>query len=669
MEDELNKNISVINHNDFLSEAKEFFETNKKTFAEDIKSEDKVIHLDYTLLLDYSPELVDSLLESPEETLQLLEVAFEELEWTPNNMRVRFTNLPQSSCIPIRKIRSKHLGRLISIEGVIRQTSEVRPKVTNIKFECASCGTIISIKQITEQTKPKRCSCGNRGSFKEISKDLIDSQSISIEEPYDILEHSTQPKKLTILLEEDLTEPNMEDKTTPGNTVTVIGILKEIERIKNGTKSLIYEICVKANNIIPMQDDFANIEVSESDEEEIKKIAKDNPLDKLVNSFAPSICGNKEIKKALVLQLFGGNGINRVDGTMRRGEINILLVGDASCAKSMLLKYAGTLAPKSRYVSGMSTSGVGISASVVRDELTGDWSLAAGAMVLANNGIIMIDELDKMNAEDRSNLHEAMSIGSITISKATVQACLKCKTSVLAAANPRLGRFNTKQSIVKQINLVPTLLSRFDCIFVLRDVPNQDKDSLIADRILSEEIGKEVTLDSSLIRKYVAFAKKNIKPEITQDAVTHIKKFYIKLRSSYKSEGDSIPMGARQLETLIRLSEASAKIRLSKTVELEDTQVAIDVVMNYLRGVGFDNETGKFDIDMVSGTGSSERKRIEYLLTCVQNISNGSNGYAHLDDITKLVNGKLTEKQIEGGLFVLNRQGDIIKTSQGYKKI
>ena len=649
-----------------IEEIKEFFELNKKTFKNDIKS--KTIHLDCLILLEYSPTLLDMLLENPSTTIKLFESVLTDIIWA-GKFTIRITNLPKTNCIPIREIRSKHLNKLISVEGVIRQTSEVRPKVVKIKYECASCGSIITLCPLNSQEKPKRCSCGNKSNFKEISKDLIDSQSISIEEPYDILEHSTQPKKLTIILDGDLTEPKMEDKTTPGNTITVIGILKEVERIKNGTKSLIYEICVEANQIIPMQDDFANIEVSEEDELKIKEIAKDNPLDKLINNYAPSIYGNDSIKRALVLQLFGGNRITRTDGTMRRGEINVLIVGDGGTSKSMLLKYTGTLAPKSRYVSGMSTSGVGITASVVRDEITGDWSLQAGAMVLAHNGVILLDELDKMNAEDRSNLHEAMSIGSITISKATVQASLQCRTAVLAAANPKMGRFNNNQSIVRQINLVPTLLSRFDCIFVLRDLPNQNKDEKIADRILSEEISQDVIISSNLIRKYVAYAKKNIKPKITREAVENIKKFYVRLRNTRQSDSDAIPMGARQLETLIRLSEASAKIRLSNSIKKEDTKIAINVMMDYLHGVGFDNETGKFDIDMIHGVGSSERKRIEYLLTCIENVMKENEGYASLDNITKLVDNKLTEKQIENGLYSLSKQGDIIKTTAGYKKI
>lgn len=657
---------------EFLMEAKGFFELNKELFADEVKAGSKVVSVDYMLLAEHFNELADNLIEQPDETIELLEIAIREIEWMNDNSKVRIFNLSKSNNIKISEIRSKHISKLIEVTGVIRQTSEVRPRETSTKFECSGCGSVITIIQnSTKQEKPGHCSCGLKSAFKEIAKNLIDSQVISLEESHDSLDHSGQPKKVGVLLTEDLTEPIMEKKTTPGSRVTVIGVLSEIERIKNGAKSLTYEIIINANNIIPMEDEFQTIEVTDEDKEEIKKIAEDNPLEQMVKSFAPSICGYENIKRALVLQLFGGNRILRVDGTSRRGDINILLVGDAGVAKSQLLKYTGTLAPKSRYVSGMSTSGVGVTASVVRDEMTGDWTLQAGAMVLANNGHILIDELDKMSPEDRSNLHEAMATQQITVSKANIQATLNTKTAVLAAANPKMGRFDGSQSIVKQINLVPTLLSRFDCIFIVRDIPNKDKDSAIADRILSEEVDESITIDSSLLRKYVSHAKSMDNPKMTDEARAHIKNFYVGLRNKNRDgEGDAIPMGARQLESLIRIAEASARVRLADEITNEDAKVAIDIMMDYLHGVGYDKKTGKIDIDKIYGIGKSERDRMKYVLSCVDSIGKGSsNGYALFDDVVLLINGKIDKDDVETALIKLNRQGDIIKTSIGYKKI
>lgn len=657
---------------EFLIEAKEFFESNKELFSEQAKSSN-IINLDYMVFAEQCTELADNFIDRPQETTQLIEIAIEETEWMPNNIYVRLYNLPKSNNIPISEIRAKHLGKLIEVTGVIRQASEVRPKETNTKFECPTCGTVISILQIIDNShkKPSRCSCGRRGGFLELAKDLIDSQIISVEESHDSIDHSGQPKKISVLLTNDLTEPVMEKRTTPGSRVTVVGVLEEIERTKNGSKSLIYEIRINANNVIPVEDEFESIKVTEEDEAEIIKISQNKPLELMTKSFAPSIYGYENIKKILVLQLFGGNRIVRSDGTSRRGDINVLLVGDAGTSKSMLLKYTGTLAPKSRYVSGMSSSGVGITASVVRDEVSGEWTLQAGAMVLANNGCMLIDELDKMNAEDRSNLHEAMATQQITVSKANIQARLNTKTAVLAAANPKFGRFNSKQSIIKQINLVPTLLSRFDGIFVLRDLPSEDRDKAIADRILSEEFDSEECIDSVLLRKYVSYAKKIDNPTMTKDCKKVIMDFYVGLRNKdRKEEGESIPMGARQLESLIRVAEASARIRLSKTVDDEDAKVAIEIMMDYLKGVGYDEESGKIDIDKIYGIGKTDRDRMEYLLKCVENISNGNLiGCAPVDDIILLVKGKMTNAQVDTLLYKLNRQGDIIKTSSGYKKV
>lgn len=653
---------------EYISELKEFFNSNKEEFAEDVKS-GKIINLDYMLLAEECPDVCEEMTERPEETISIIESVVNEIDWMPDKSKVRLSNLCKSMEVPIREIRAKHLGRLISITGIIRQASEVRPKEVSTKFECPSCGTIISVLQNeTKHKVPKRCSCGRHSGFKELSKDMVDSQSISVEEPHDSLEHSTQPKKIKVILHEDLAEPQMENKTTPGSGVNVIGILKEIERTKNGTKSLVYEICIDANNIVPLKEDFENIEVTEEDVREILEISKDNPLDAITKSFAPSICGHESVKRALVLQLFGGNRIVRKDGTTRRGDIHMLLVGDPSAGKSQLLKYTANLAPKSRYVSGMSTSGVGLTATVTKDEVTGDWTLQAGAMVLANNGHILIDELDKMNNEDRSNLHEAMSIQTITVSKATVQAILNTRTSVLAAANPKFGRFDNDKPIAKQINLVPTLLSRFDGIFIMRDIPNEELDDSIAEHILSEGADKEAPLDSNLIRKYVSYAKKNIVPKMTREAIDVIKKFYVGLRN--KNKGDAIPIGARQLEALVRLAEASAKLRLSKKVSIEDAKVAIDVMIDYLSGVGFDSETGELDVDKIYGTGSSERKKMQYVLRCIEKMSEMSkNRTATEESIKEMIGDKLTEDEIDNALYKLNRAGDILKTSLGFKKL
>jgi len=220
---------AAIKQDDFLIDAKEFFEANRKQIGKVAKAGEKIVHIDFEEFSSHSPTLAEQLIDRPEETIQLLEVSLEELEWAPNDARARFMTISPMQEILIRNIRAKHLGKMISIEGIVRQASEVRPLVTNAKFECPSCGTIISVLQIDKKFKePSRCSCGRRGGFKEISKDMVDAQVITIEEASDNLHGGEQPKRMVIFLKEDLVDPHMEMRTTPGSRVKILGVLKEI---------------------------------------------------------------------------------------------------------------------------------------------------------------------------------------------------------------------------------------------------------------------------------------------------------------------------------------------------------------------------------------------------------------------------------------------------------
>ena len=490
-ENVISKNIDMgaINQDDILIEAKDFFEVNKSEIGGVAKIGGKVVSIDFADFSAHSPKLAENLIDRPEETIQLLEVALEELEWAPNDARVRFVSIEKGQMLFIRYIRSKHLGKMIAIEGIVRQASEVRPLVTNAKFECPSCGTIISVLQIDKKFKePSRCSCGRRGGFKQISKDMVDAQVLVIEEASDSLQGGEQPKRMTIFLKEDLVDPNMEMRTTPGSRIKIIGILKEISiSSSSGAMLTRFDLAIEANNIIPLEESFEDINIGEEDERAIKEFAG-NPefMKRMVDSIAPSIWGHRNVKEALAFQLFGGVKKTRSDGTKMRGDIHVLLVGDPGVAKSVMLGFISGVAPKARYVSGKSSTGAGLTATVVKDELLKGWSLEAGAMVLANKGIVCIDEFDKMDEEDRSTMHEAMEQQTVTITKATVQATLRSQTSVLAAANPKFGRFDPLQSIPKQVNLAPSLLSRFDAIFIIRDIPSRENDEAIATHVLLE---------------------------------------------------------------------------------------------------------------------------------------------------------------------------------------
>jgi len=658
---------------------KEYIEQNyEKKLYDLVQKGARSLVIDFSDLAKFDYELAELLLQEPEELIKAAEIALSQIEIVGENLkRIRLYNLPESQRVQIKNIRSLHINKLIVIEGIVRQASDVRPQVTSAKFECPSCGNTITILQVENKFKePTRCSCGRRGRFRLLGKDLVDAQRLVIEEIPESLEGGEQPKRLSVFLKEDLVEPKMEKKTTPGSKVRIVGVIKEVPIIaRTGGQSTRYDLMMESNYIEPIEEIYEEIELSPEDKKKIIALSKDPKIyEKLTNSIAPSIYGHKEIKLALVLQLLGGVKKVKEDGTKIRGDMHILLVGDPGSGKSATLQFISKVAPKGRFISGKGASGAGITATVVKDEFLRGWALEAGAMVLANKGIAVIDELDKMSVEDRSALHEALEQQTITISKANIQATLRAETTVLAAANPKLGRFDPYQPIASQIDLPPTLINRFDLIFPVRDLPNRELDEKIATHILElqrkpKDMSFEVDLD--LLKKYISYAKQNIFPVLTKSAINEIKKFYVELRNSGSTGEEGIkpiPISARQLEALVRLSEASARARLSNKVMKEDAKRAIELLKYCLMQVGFDYESGKIDIDRIStGITASVRSKIVVVREIINELEAQGLKPIPLEDIVSEAAEKgIKEAQVEEIIEKLKRSGDIFEPRRGF---
>ena len=312
------------------------------------------------------------------------------------------------------------------------------------------------------------------------------------------------------------------------------------------------------------------------------------------------------------MQLFGGTVQQLEDGTRLRGDLHILIVGDPGIGKSQILKYVSKLAPRSVYTSGKGTSGAGLTAAAVRDEL-GGWSLEAGALVLGDQGNVCVDELDKMRSEDRSALHEALEQQTVSIAKAGIMATLNTRCSVLAAANPKFGTFDQYKTLANQIDLPSPILSRFDLIFVIEDKPDVEKDRELAQHILKTHQYSNIAYDiePELLRKYIAYARKNVHPVLTDEANKVLEEFYVSVRTGGVEEGTPVPITPRQLEATIRLAEASAKLQLKNEVEASDAHRAISLQRRCLEKIGMDPDTGKIDIARVEGrTPTSERDKM-----------------------------------------------------------
>ncbi|MEK6947021.1 MAG: LAGLIDADG family homing endonuclease, partial [Nanoarchaeota archaeon] len=334
--------------------------------------------------------------------------------------------------------------------------------------------------------------------------------------------------------------------------------------------------------------------------------------------------------------------------------------------KSALLKRITQIAPKGRYVSGKGVSGAGLTAAVVRDEFLKGWALEAGAMVLSSDGLICVDEMDKMSNEDRAAMHEALENQTVSISKANIQATLIARTTVLAAANPKFGRFDPYGIIADQIDMPPTLINRFDLIFPIKDLPEEIRDERMAKHILALHQApdtNEPEIPTNLLRKFVAYARQRIVPKLTDGALEEIKEYYLKMRKSGGGEGGlkAIPISARQLEALVRLSEASAKARLDDRVTRKDAKKAIELLDYCLMQVGFDKETGKIDIDRIAtGVGASQRSHILIVKDVITELESKLGKTIPVEEVyAEAKNRGLDEPKIDEALERLKRSGDI----------
>ncbi|MBS3103079.1 minichromosome maintenance protein MCM [Candidatus Woesearchaeota archaeon] len=656
----------------------EFVETNYySSLLNSLRKDTRSLIVDFSGISKFDVELANEILENPEEAIKAAELGIQEFDIENiKGVRIRFRNLPEGQKIMVRDIRSKHLGKFMWTEGIVKQKSDVRPQVTSAKFECPSCGNVINVLQLNGSFKePSRCSCGRKGRFNLLSKELVDAQGIVLEEVPESMEGGEQPKRINVFLKDDLVSPISEKRTSPGSKVIVVGIIKEVPIIlRTGAKSTRFDIMVEANNIEPVEETFYDLEISEEEEKQILELAKDPRLyQKLINSIAPSIYGYDKVKESLLLQLLGGVRKVRSDKVVSRGDLHILLVGDPGSGKSAMLKRVNLIAPKGRYVSGKGVSGAGITAAVVRDEFLRGWSLEAGALVLASNGICCIDEMDKMSNEDRAAMHEALEQQTVSISKANIQATLLARTTVLAAANPKFGRFDPYGIIADQINLPPTLINRFDLIFPIKDLPEETRDEKMASHILSLHQSPDIfepEVPTELLKKYISYARQKIRPILTDGALQEIKEFYLKMRATVSSEGgiQAIPISPRQLEALVRLSEASAKVRLSDKVTKKDADKAIELIEYCLMQVGLDRETGKIDIDRIAtGVTATQRSYILIIKEVISELENKLGKTIPIDDVieeAKLRN--ISDDKVEEALEKLKRSGDLFEPRRGF---
>ncbi|MFC7072208.1 minichromosome maintenance protein MCM [Halovenus rubra] len=655
--------------------------------AQKYPNEQKSLYVDWDDLYRFDPNLADDFRNKPEQLKEYAEEALRlydlPVDVSLGQAHVRARGLPTQT--DIREIRSDHRGMLIAVQGIVRKATDVRPKITTAAFECQRCGTLSRIPQEGgDFQEPHECQgCERQGPFRinYDQSEFIDAQKLRVQESPEGLRGGETPQSVDINIEDDIT-----GEVTAGDHVQVTGMLKLDQQGSEREKSPMFDFYMEGTTVEIEDEQFEEMDITDEDKKEIIELSNEPDIyEKMEASIAPSIYGYQKEKRAMIFQLFSGVTKHLPDGSRTRGDLHMLLIGDPGTGKSQMLQYVKEIAPRSVYTSGKGSSSAGLTAAAVRDDF-GDgqqWTLEAGALVLADQGIAAVDELDKMRSEDQSAMHEALEQQSISVSKAGINATLKSRCSLLGAANPTYGRFDQYEPIGEQIDLDPPLISRFDLIFTVTDNPNEEKDAELAEHILTtnyagelnthrehmnnsdytvEEV-KNVTdevspeIDAELLRKYIAYAKRECYPTMTEEAKSVIQEFYVQLRAQGADEDAPVPVTARKLEALVRLAEASARVRLSDTVEKEDAERGTAIARYCLEEIGMDPETGEFDADVIeTGTSKSQRDRIKNIKQLISSIEDEYDEGAPVDVIV--------ERAEEEGIKTSKAEHEIEKLKQ-----
>lgn len=650
----------------------------------------------YEDLLAFDPQIAEKLKDDPEVLLEDAVEAFKNIlkfQGTVLNDQDSFVRVAtkDEKCplfIPLRGLRAKNIDNLIWSKGILVRCSTIRPKLVKATFECAQCGSQFEVIQLTSRIKwpnfciDKRCKAKAQSDFRLISKnsDFIDWQSIMIQEIPEDLPPGRIPRSVQAILTHDLV-----DTVRPGDRLKVMGIFKSV--LAQSTKSYnstLFKTFIDINFIDPEDKSEDIIELSKEDKKRIEELSKEPMIQKkIARSISPNIYGREQLKMACALSLFGGTRRRKPGGGYKRGDLHFLMVGDPGTGKSEILKGTVEVSPRGLYTSGKGSTGVGLTAAVIKESDTGQMNLEAGVVVLANGGVAAIDEFDKMETADRSALHEAMEQQTVSIAKAGIVATLKAQTAIIAAANPYSGRYDRYKTPTQNIRLPPSLLSRFDLIFIVVDRPNPSEDAQMAEFILKnsmikpeenfEDISESLApIPGELLKKYIKHARRTCHPILTDEAKERIKSFYLDLRNQYDSEDAIISILARNLDALVRLSEAHTKMALRDKVNKEDVEEIIKLFKRYLKDTGYDETSGKIDMDRIFvGQSRSNLNRLESLMNRLKEIFEENNWRSlEKNNVIQILEleENLDKKFIENALEELIKEGTVYEPKNNFIK-
>ena len=604
--------------------------------AQHYPNEQRSLFVDFNDVYAFDPNVAEDWLGKPETVQRHAEDALAAFDLPADidlgGAHVRLTNLPpEETFYPGGFSPKERAGEYIAVEGQLERATETYAILQEAAFECQRCGSMTYVPVEHGYQEPHEChGCERQGPF-EVNldqSDLVDGQKLRIIEPPEIAQGG-DGTTIDVFVQDDLVE-----QAQPGDKVVVSGVLHLEQQTQNNSKTARFTPYVDAEAVVRKEAEFEDIDITPADVERIERAADstegDDIFSQAVGSIAPSIEDENDIKLSIFLQLISGVREERPDGTTKRGDPHVLLIGDPSTGKSELMDAAEAIAPRSVSVSGHGASASGLTAAAVRDDFgDGDWTLKAGALVHAHGGLACIDELDKIAPDAVKSMHKALSQQRIPVNKAGINATLPSETAVLGAANPKHGRWDNYTADHEQIDIDPALVSRFALIWKLTDSPDEDRDRIIGDKMLrTADVAKRIQLpdatvsdadraeiepelDPEFLRTYIAYARANFTPVFRDDAVRErMTDAYVALRGAngYDDEA-AVPVTPRKLDDALRLAEASARARLSPVIEEQDVERAQRLVGSSLRQFGM-NDDGDLDVDTVeTGTSKPQKER------------------------------------------------------------